>query len=187
MRIVAGYLGGRRIVAPHGTTTRPTSDRVREALFSSLGSIEDARVLDLYAGTGALSFEAISRGARSATCVERDRAALTALADNVATLDITALVKVVAMPLERALARLLSLGPFDLVFVDPPYADVDQATDALATLASKGAFTEDATIVLEHASRVTPTIRGFDEPRRRIYGTTALSFFVFAATSTTPA
>jgi len=186
MRIVTGRFGGRRLVAPRGTTTRPTSDRVREALFSSLGSIEDARVLDLYAGTGALSLEAISRGARDATCVERERAALTALAENVATLGVAALVKVVSMPLERALARLSSLGPFDLVFADPPYADVDQATDALSSLASKGVFSVDATIVLEHGSRDTPVIRGLDEPRRRIYGSTALSFFVVGAASPAP-
>ena len=84
MRVVAGEYKGRRLVAPRGSRTRPTADRVREALFSMLGDVSGARVLDLYAGSGALGIEALSRGAESAVFVERDRAALAALVPNVA-------------------------------------------------------------------------------------------------------
>jgi 16S rRNA (guanine(966)-N(2))-methyltransferase RsmD len=187
MRIVAGRFGGRRLVAPRGNSTRPTSDRVREALFSVLGSVDEARVLDLYAGTGALALEAVSRGAALAVCVDRDRAALAALAENVASLGVGDVVTVVAAPIERAAARLRQLGPFDLVFVDPPYADVDRAAATLATLAADGVFSEGARVVLEHARRDEPTIAGFADPARRFYGDTALSLFTRASDASAPA
>jgi 16S rRNA (guanine966-N2)-methyltransferase len=117
MRVVAGEYRGRRLQAPRGTSVRPTSDRVREALFSILGDIEGLRVLDLFAGSGALAIEALSRGAASATLVENDRAALDAIRANLA-------------PLEGANAEIVRAdalawlggrrGPFDLVFADPP-------------------------------------------------------------------
>ena len=123
MRIVAGLHGGRRIAAPPGETTRPTSDRVREALFSTLGPLHDLVVLDLYAGSGALGLEALSRGAARAVLVERDRLALETLRANVATL---------GEPPERAIVRAGDAGrvardavarveAYDLVFLDPPY------------------------------------------------------------------
>lgn len=125
MRIVAGIHGGRRIAAPKGQNTRPTSDRVREALFSTLGPLHDAVVLDLFAGSGALGLEALSRGAARAVFVERDRWALTVLAANIATLgepperaeirprDATAVAKAAAQAGEA----------YDLLFLDPPYRD----------------------------------------------------------------
>ena len=121
MRVVAGRYGGRRLTAPPGDETRPTSDRVREALFSVLGpSIEGARVLDLFAGSGALGIEALSRGAAEAVFVERSRKAINAIEANLEALGIEADVR----PVEaRAALRAASARreAYDLVFLDPPY------------------------------------------------------------------
>jgi len=121
MRVVAGIYGGRKLTAPPGTETRPTSDRVREALFSVLGaSIQDARVLDLFAGSGALGIEALSRGARSAVFVDQSRKAIQAVRANLAALGIDADVRPIAArpALRTASAR---REAYDLVFLDPPY------------------------------------------------------------------
>ena len=121
MRIVAGRYGGRKLTAPAGTETRPTSDRVREALFSVLGpSIQGARVLDLFAGSGALGLEALSRGAAQAVFVDRSHKAISAIKANLAALGIDAEVR----PIEaRAALRAASARreAYDLVFLDPPY------------------------------------------------------------------
>ncbi len=120
MRVVAGVLGGRILIAPRGTGTRPTSDRVREALFSILGPIDGARVLDLFAGSGALAIEALSRGAAEATLVDTAGAAITAITRNLASLELTATVRrqdaLTFLGTARSDAR-----QYDLVFLDPPY------------------------------------------------------------------
>ncbi len=120
MRVISGQFGGRRLVAPRGRDTRPTSDRVREALFSILGSVHGARVLDLFAGSGALAIEALSRGAAQATLVDSSRAALTSIERNLAALGVQA--EVVPSNVRRFLegAR-LAARQYDLVFLDPPY------------------------------------------------------------------
>ena len=120
MRIVAGQWRGRRLAAPPGRTTRPTSDRVREAVFAIPGALDGERVLDLYAGSGALGLEALSRGAAEATLVDRNRAALSALRANVDALGAPARVIAsdVAVFLETAGRR---GDQYDLVFLDPPY------------------------------------------------------------------
>src|SRR6187402_2649839 len=120
MRVVAGELGGRRLVSPDGTNTRPTTDRVREAIFNSLGSaglIEGALVADLYAGSGALGIEALSRGAEHCTFVERDRTALRAIDENIATLGLRARARVVV---GDGIATAPTIEA-DLAFADPPY------------------------------------------------------------------
>jgi 16S rRNA (guanine966-N2)-methyltransferase len=121
VRVVAGVYGGRRLVAPAGDATRPTSDRVREALFSVLGaSVEGARVLDLYAGSGALGIEALSRGAAEAVFVDRARPAIEAIRANLDALGIEAVVQ--RMPARTALRTAADRGEaYDLVFLDPPY------------------------------------------------------------------
>ena len=123
MRIIAGDWRGRPLVAPKGLDTRPTADRTRETLFSMLlsrlGSFEGLRVADLYAGSGALALEALSRGAADAVLVENDRAALTAIDANAARLGATARIQLRAM----SAARLPRENPFDLIFADPPYAE----------------------------------------------------------------
>jgi 16S rRNA (guanine966-N2)-methyltransferase len=123
MRVVAGRLGGRRLVAPKGTATRPTSDRVREALFAALGPLEDAHVLDLFAGSGALGIEALSRGAARAVFVERAHPALTALRANLDALGLGSDVAEVRPADARAALRTARTRgeKYDLVLVDPPY------------------------------------------------------------------
>jgi 16S rRNA (guanine966-N2)-methyltransferase len=122
MRIIAGEWRGRKLVAPVGRETRPTADRTRETLFSMLtsrlGSFDGLRVADLYAGSGALGLEALSRGATHATFVENERAAIKAIEVNVAALDAKS--RIVVRPISAA--KLPSSEPFDLVFADPPYA-----------------------------------------------------------------
>jgi 16S rRNA (guanine966-N2)-methyltransferase len=123
MRIVAGRYGGRRLTAPRGSATRPTSDRVREALFQRLGPLDDQRVLDLYAGSGALGLEALSRGARHATLVDSAPAAIKAIRTNVSALGLTA----EQVDVRRQDARAFLRGAraagheYDLLLLDPPY------------------------------------------------------------------
>ena len=180
MRITGGQYRSRALKAPKGSLTRPTSDRVREALFSILGPRAAARrVLDLYAGTGALGLEALSRGAESVVFVERAKEALAALEANVEALGVRGRVRVVALPAERA-ARNLEGDRFDLVFADPPYADVKSgaALRALESLVVPR-LEAGALLVLEHASRdPSPAIAGLQKDEERTYGDTTLSFYV---------
>src|SRR5262245_38060022 len=145
MRIIAGKLGGRRLVAPRGQGTRPTADRVREALFSALGDVAGAVVLDLYAGTGALGIEALSRGAERAVFVESARPALVALRDNLAATDLSAASRVIALPVARATVEIARQGPFDLVLVDPPYAALGEVPGVIEDLVAAGALAGEAT------------------------------------------
>jgi 16S rRNA (guanine966-N2)-methyltransferase len=173
-RIIAGAHGGRRLVVPPGTRTRPTSDRAREGLFSSLHSLVDLEglaVLDLYAGSGALGLEALSRGAATATLVEEDPAALSALRSNVASLHLPATV------VDADVTRFL-LGPptsYDVVLLDPPYdLDVDPVLAALVPWLAGNAM-----VVVERRTRGTtptppPELR---ELRSRRYGEATLWYF----------
>jgi len=130
MRVVAGSSGGRRLKAPTGRKLRPTSERVREAMFNSLGSLDaiaGASVVDLFAGTGALGIEALSRGATSATFVEADQGAIRAIHDNMRATGLEARAHVVHADVSRWLDR-ASADPFDVAFADPPYAFSDWAS-----------------------------------------------------------
>ena len=135
MRVVAGTLGGRRLAVPAGRDVRPTSDRVREALFSSLGPLDGARVLDLFAGSGALAIEALSRGASSAVLVEHDARAAATIRANLEALGLAQpQVTLLVLPAAAALSTALTRGDaYDLVFLDPPYR---QAPDLGADLAT---------------------------------------------------
>ena len=150
MRIIAGEWRGRPLLAPPGRATRPTADRVRETLFSMLasrlGSFEDLRVADLFAGSGALGFEALSRGAATATFVDRDPAAAAAIRANAAKLGASDRVTILG---GSALA-LPKSDPFDLVFVDPPYAP-DSGTRALKAVVSAGWLAPGGWISVETA------------------------------------
>jgi 16S rRNA (guanine966-N2)-methyltransferase len=143
VRVVAGTHGGRRLVAPPGDGTRPTSDRVREALFSVLGtSVRDARVLDLFAGSGALGIEALSRGARSAVFVDCAPAAIKSIRANLAALGIAA--EVHLTPARNALRAAARRGEaYDLVFLDPPYRHAaelgPELSEALPAVLAPGA------------------------------------------------
>ncbi|MGB0873175.1 MAG: 16S rRNA (guanine(966)-N(2))-methyltransferase RsmD [Solirubrobacterales bacterium] len=132
MRVVAGEFKGRRLIGPKGSDARPTSDKVREAIFSMLGPLNGERVLDLFAGTGALGIEALSRGASSATFVERDSKALAIVRKNLGEIiDDVDRATVMRGDSLRALSRLQD-DSMDLVFVDPPYADAAELEPVLA-------------------------------------------------------
>lgn len=173
-RIIAGTHRGRRLRVPAGTGTRPTADRAREGLFSSLQSLidlEDAVVLDLYAGSGALGLEALSRGAARATLVENGAAALAALRANVEELGLPA--SVVDADADRYLAGAVS--PYDLVLVDPPYElDVDPVLAGLRPWVTNGGV-----LVLERRTRgPAPAVpEGFVAERDRRYGEATLWYF----------
>jgi 16S rRNA (guanine966-N2)-methyltransferase len=186
MRITGGTHRSRSLVAPRGQATRPTSDRVREALFAILGAEEPlagARVLDLYAGTGALALEALSRGAALAVMVERGREALDAIRSNVAALGVTGAARVVGVPVERAAKAIRGAGGsgFNLVFVDPPYADVPSgdAARAIGAIVGAGLVADGARLVLEHGKNdEAPAMEGLALQHTRRYGDTCLSFYV---------
>jgi 16S rRNA (guanine966-N2)-methyltransferase len=176
VRIIAGALGGRRLIAPRGRSTRPTSDRVREALFSMLGDVTGAEVLDLYAGTGALGIEALSRGARRAVFVESARPALSALRDNLASLDLAGLCRVLGQPVAKAVAELHEAGPFDLIFLDPPYAALPEASSVLSRLPEL--VSAGGRVILEHSSRAaSPSVPGLARCFTRTYGDTAITLY----------
>jgi len=175
MRIIAGLAKGRRLAAPPGAQVRPTADRVREALFSSLQPrLPGARVLDLYAGSGALGLEAISRGAAHATLVERDRRTLTVLRANVDAVGLPGVV-VLAQDVAAVLAGEVPGAPFDLAFADPPYrtsgAEVDRMLVALL-----GHLAPRATVVVERPRRVPAPVwpAGLVAGEPRAYGATTL-------------
>lgn len=176
MRVIAGSLGGRILKAPRGSRTRPTADRVREALFSMLGSMSNASVLDLYAGTGALGIEALSRDAGRAVFVERAHAALSCLRDNISTLGLGERALVVPMVVERASGEMARLGPFDLIFCDPPWAMVPQVWRLLANFGIEGYLASAGRLVLEHPEKLTVTPETFGPlslVRTRIWGGSA--------------
>lgn len=174
-RIIAGTHRGRRLAVPPGEGTRPTSDRAREGLFSSLQSLLDldgASVLDLYAGSGAVGLEALSRGAAHATLVEHDRTALRALEANAAALDLPATVA------DADVADFLSgpCSPYDLVFVDPPYeTDADPVLAALLPWLS-----QDAVVAVERRTRgpAPEPPEGLRVERSRRYGEATLWYFL---------
>ena len=169
MRVVAGEYKGRRLHAPRGSRTRPTADRVREAVFSMLGDVSGARVLDLYAGSGALGIEALSRGAESAVFVERDRAALTALQRNLEATGARGEVR--RQDVARFLAR--PEGTFDLVFCDPPYDGAPAIAEALAE-ALPAMTAEEARIVTESDKR-NPLLLPLPLAVERSYGDTRIA------------
>lgn len=185
MRVVGGRLRSRALVAPKGEATRPTTDRVRESLFAVLGDLHGAIVLDLYAGTGALAIEALSRGAARAVCVEHARPALAALEKNRATLELAASLEVLGRRVEGAGPLLVGRGPFDLVLADPPYVDVAEGALAAALgplLATPALLADEALVVVERAARdAAPVLPGFDLEEERRWGDTAVSFHRRAA------
>ena len=187
MRVVGGAFRGRGLTAPKGNHTRPTTDRVRESLFSALGSLLGAElgapcVLDAFAGSGALGIEALSRGAVSATFVENDRAALGALRGNLETLGIRSQARVVQGDvLSLAVRAGIPGGPFSLLLLDPPYrlawSDIEGLTSALV---GGDALVDGAVIVYEYARGMLaewPSM--FDLVARKKYGTTGIDIVVY--------
>ena len=157
MRIVAGEFRGRQLSTPAGDTTRPTAARAREALFAILADVNGERVLDLYAGSGALGLEALSRGAEQLVLVESSKAAQQAIRSNLQNLGVGARATLLPLRAEAAFKALERLGPFSLVFADPPWADAQAAMVILEKLASTSLLAPAARLVLEHAARTPPT------------------------------
>jgi len=194
MRIVGGRLSGRRFESSPRSDARPTSDRVREALGSALearDAFDGARVLDLFAGTGALSFEALSRGARGALLVDRDARALHTIVRNARSLEIDAQVRTLKLDLIKspfaAAARIPKVeGRFSLVFADAPYASVESVGPLLAALAEAKAFAPGAWIVVEHpAAHRWQWSKGLASDADYRYGHTRISFGVYEEKATT--
>lgn len=164
MRIVAGRFGGRRLPAAVPSASRPTSDRVREALFSALQSrnaIEDAYVLDLFAGTGALGLEALSRGARCLLSIDRDSKAVSAMRQNATALGVSQEMQILRADLEKIsvdaiMAAARHQSPMDLVLLDPPYASVSLAMKFLEAHARGPLLHQESLIVLEHGADEDP-------------------------------
>lgn len=180
-RIIGGSAGGRRLSTPPGAATRPTSDRVREAIFSSIeheaGSLVGCRFLDLYAGSGAVGLEALSRGASSALLVERDRRAVRVIRANAAALRLAG-----ASVLPGRVERLTGAPPaetagFDVAYLDPPYtASTDEVVGVLSALRRHGWLAADAVVVVERSVR-SPALHwpeGFVAGRCRRYGETCV-------------
>jgi 16S rRNA (guanine966-N2)-methyltransferase len=174
MRVIAGSARGVPLVAPRGGGTRPITDRVKETLFAILGErVPEARVVDLYAGSGAIGIEALSRGAASVDFVERERGALATLRQNLARTHLEDDARVHALDVERFLAT--DGGPWDLAILDPPY----EVRDIVAPLRALGPRLEaGATVVIKHFWRTElPEIDGLVAVRKRRFGETTLSFW----------
>ena len=188
MRVIAGSARGRRLEAPRGRTVRPTSDRVREALFSSLrDDVPRATVLDLFAGTGALGIEALSRAAAAATFVERDATVVQTLERNLATAGVADRATVVRSDADGFAANPRG-GPFTVVFCDPPYDEpLDRVLALVETLYDAGALAHPATVVIERDKR-DPALPALEDAehlgtrrllaidRQRFYGDTVLLY-----------
>jgi 16S rRNA (guanine966-N2)-methyltransferase len=174
MRVIAGHLGGRRLKAPRGTVTRPTSDRVRESVFALLGELDGTRALDLFAGAGGLGIEALSRGAGRVVFVDRDARALRALKANLATLQISSdAVEVrradASAALRTARAR---QETYDLVFIDPPYGQAHDWGPELSTVLPQ-LLAPAARVVVESDRRAPLELQLQVELQRR-YGDTLI-------------
>jgi 16S rRNA (guanine966-N2)-methyltransferase len=184
-RIIGGRVGGRRITTPRGVSTRPTSDRVREALFATIeswcGSLAGLRFLDLYAGSGAVGLEAWSRGAGVVTLVEQDRRTAAMISTNAKELGFNR-AEILITPVAGALARPPS-APYDIAFLDPPYAHAEEEVAAdLAALIEQGWLVPGAMVVVERGSRSREPAwpDGLRDTREKKYGETVL-WYVHAA------
>ena len=161
MRIIGGELGGRRLVTPSGPSTRPSAARVREGLASALdarGCLREANVLDLFAGSGALGFEALSRGARHVVCVDANPRAIRCIADNARALGVSDRVRAIRLDLQGAAAKVASRltdagAPFSLAFVDAPYAQVDSVPPLLERLVADTVLGRGALVAVEQAAK----------------------------------
>ena len=175
-RVIAGEAGGRRLAVPDGRGTRPTSDRAREGLFATIvsmtGSLAGARVLDLYAGSGAVGLEALSRGAEHVLLVESGPRAARVIRDNIEAIGLAG-AEVVTDRVERLLARGPDGRRYDIVFADPPYALADDEVSAmLQSVSDHGWLAPEALVVVERATRSGPVSwpAGFVPDRARRYG-----------------
>jgi 16S rRNA (guanine966-N2)-methyltransferase len=183
-RIIAGTHGGRKLSAPAGAQTRPTSDRVREAFFSTLESMTDlsgARFADLFAGSGAVGLEALSRGAATTLLVESDGKAAKTIRDNIVALRVAPVARLITGKVAQVIAAEPEGGPYDVVFADPPYAVDDQeVTELQQALVDHGWLAPGAVVVLERSTRTAVRgtglnwVDGITADRSKRYGETTL-------------
>jgi 16S rRNA (guanine(966)-N(2))-methyltransferase RsmD len=179
MRVIAGRLRGASLRVPRGTAVRPTYDRVRESVFSILEPhLNDAVVLDLFAGSGCLGIESLSRGAASATFVEIDRAVLAVVAENVDRLGLSKESRLLRGDGLEAIEGALSGDVFDLIFVDPPYSS-GLAERSLELLGASGLLAGSAVVVVEHGTEeeLPEAAGGLSRFRRKRYGGTTVDFY----------
>lgn len=179
MKIVGGQFKGRRLHAPPGMSTRPSPEKVREALFDILGDqVVGSSFVDLYAGTGAVGIEALSRGARSAIFVEKESRALSALRRNIETLGLSRRAGIYATSVEKAGSLFKAeVQPVDMVYCDPPYADKGWPF-TLSSMAGFFYWSSDGLLVVEHHVKRRPECPvGFHHGRSYRYGDTGLAFF----------
>lgn len=177
MRVIGGMARGQRLIGPRSTGTRPTSDLVREALFDVIGpSVAGTGFLDLYAGTGAVGIEALSRGARRAVFVEKNRRQVEVIRDNLARTRLAGRAEILPLDVARALAELANDGQeFEFVFMDPPYRD--PALPEVVAMAG-GAVAQDGWLLVEHSHGTElPPPPGFGIVRRLRYGDTGITIF----------
>ncbi len=175
MRIIAGSRKGARIFAPKGRETRPTADRVREAAFNLIGPVDGARVLDLYAGSGAMGLEALSRGALRVTFVESDRSAVRAIERNLDRLRLPGAEIVTGDAVHRVAADAAAGRRYDLVLIDPPYGTLEIALVKLAPHIQR-VVAPDGLVVVESDARVEPELPLPPRTSRR-YGSTRLTVY----------
>ncbi len=175
MRIVAGSVGGRVLRAPPGADTRPTSEKVREAIFNILPDVEGMQVFDLFAGSGALGIEALSRGAAHATFVDQGKAALASVRGNLRDLGLESRATVLSGDAVALASRHVPASPWQLVFIDPPYRS-DLAVRSATALAH---LADDAVVVIEHDRRNAPPdeLGSLLRTDQRRYGDTLVSFY----------
>lgn len=177
MRVIAGSARGKRLVVPPGLAVRPTLDRVRESLFNILAPhLEGARFLDLFAGSGAIAIEAISRGAARAVLVENNREALAAIERNLATTGFSERADLRRLNLPEGLAKVG--GVYDFVFIDPPY-EFDRHAELLTQLQDGRMLEPDAWVIVEHRTQdgMPEQVGALARGRVKIYGQTALTFY----------
>jgi 16S rRNA (guanine(966)-N(2))-methyltransferase RsmD len=182
MRISAGEHRGRRLRSPRGSRTRPTSDLLRQAVFNVLDErIRGASVLDLFAGTGAIGLEALSRGAATATFVERDRQAVASLRANLVALDLTGRARIVVGDALSMLSRLQAAGEcFDCIFLDPPYGEQDLLARCIETLAPGSVLRENGSLFVQafHKTALPEAAGVLRRTWRRRYGESSLILYV---------
>lgn len=182
LRITGGQLRGRVLRSARGARIRPTSAKVREALFNVAGPVEGLRVADLYCGSGALGIEALSRGAAEVVAVDRSRQARKLVLGNLAQLDdaVAGRCRFIRSSVERWIKENAGGSPFDLVLMDPPYAELDAAVDVLAAIFARGLLGDSGLAVCEHSARATiePPGAGFRIRGNYRYGDSALTLMV---------
>ena len=180
MRVTGGKLRGRELRAPKGSHTRPTTEKVREAWFNILRDVSDARTLELFAGTGALGIEALSRGAQAAVFVEAWAPAQKVLSDNLTRLDLWEKSTLVRTRAESSGKRLAELGPFDLLLADPPWTDLARSLEGIGRLLEHDLLEQGARVFIGHPARhafTKPVHPDLEDVDRRAWGDSGATLF----------